>query len=485
MTELRGGAFHVHIQGQDELQLDHDNVMLESCNTSFQVHLQVDPQEFAPLYNLAQAIAAPVLAAAVNAPLLLGKRLWHETRVALFQHAVDSRTGPELRRGQRPRVYFGDGWLKDSILELIRDDIARFRVVLSTELDEDPAAVMARGEAPRLSALRLHNGTIWRWNRGCYGICEGRPHLRIEHRSLPAGPTVVDEVANAALFLGLMAALPAEIGPVDRQLSFDDARGNFFAAARDGLKAQLTWLGGEVLPAAALLRERLLPLAEKGLRDAGLDPEDVARYLGVIAERVRTEQTGARWILASLPALSFAGSAERRDQILTAAMLARQQGGEPVHTWPLSDQKDQARVRWHAGADLQVSECMSTDLFTARPDDLIDLAASVMQWRHVRHVPVEDGTGKLVGLLSHRDILRALSISRRGRADEAQSLTVAALMTRDVKTVTPQTPVRAAIRVMRAHQIGCLPVVEEGRLVGILTEHDILLLSEHLLGGDE
>ncbi|MGB1278158.1 MAG: hypothetical protein ACPG77_20595, partial [Nannocystaceae bacterium] len=192
MCDLRRGAFHVVIKGVDELEMEHDNVMLEACNTSFQIHFQVRPEEFAKLYNLAQLVTAPVLAAAVNSPLLLGQRLWKETRVALFQRSLDTRSFAEHVRGHRPRVHFGDRWVRDSVLEIFREDIARFRLLIAGARDEDPLAVLERGEVPKLSALRLHAGTIYRWNRACYGISDGLPHLRIENRVLPAGPSIRD-----------------------------------------------------------------------------------------------------------------------------------------------------------------------------------------------------------------------------------------------------------------------------------------------------
>ena len=235
MTRLRGGEFHFLIKGIDELEATHDNVMLESCNTSFQIHFQVGPEEFAPLYNVAQAITAPVLASAVNSPILLGRRLWHETRIALFQQSVDVRSKTHQIRGLRPRVSFGDEWCRDSVVEIFKEDIARFRVLLAIDADEDPEAVLERGELPELNALRLHNGTIWRWVRPLVGFDgEDLPHLRIEQRVVPAGPTIVDSVANAAFYYGLAATLAeAEEAPEER-LSFGEAGEDFPAAARDG-----------------------------------------------------------------------------------------------------------------------------------------------------------------------------------------------------------------------------------------------------------
>ena len=181
------------------------------------------------LFRSAQAITAPVLACATNSPILLGRRLWRETRVALFQQSVDGRSQTHQLRGRRPRVNFGDGWVKNSVLEIFREDIARFRLLLATDIDEDPESVLDRGGVPALTALRLHNGTVYRWNRACYGISDGKPHLRIEARALPAGPTVLDEIANGAFFFGLMSAISHEVPDVSKVMSFDDAKGNFIA----------------------------------------------------------------------------------------------------------------------------------------------------------------------------------------------------------------------------------------------------------------
>ena len=252
VTGLRREPFSIHIKGLDELQLTHDNMMMESCNTSFQVHFQVDPSEFVNSYNIAQAITAPVLSAAVNSPLLFGHRLWQETRLALFQHSADARSPTQLARSQPTRVGFGEQWLKHSVIELLHDQIARFRPIMITRPDEDPFQVLARGEIPLLSALRMHNGTVWPWNRACYGVSNGVAHLRIENRALPAGPTVIDEIANTAFFVGLMLSLPGEYGDISKRMSFDDAKSNFFAAARHGLNAQFNWIDGKSYPASVI-----------------------------------------------------------------------------------------------------------------------------------------------------------------------------------------------------------------------------------------
>lgn len=471
---LRHGEFKVHIKGLDELDLTHPNVMLEACCSSFQVHLQVAPADFARLYNWAQVITAPVLAMAVNSPVLLGHRLWHETRIALFQHSVDERSSARQRRDAPTRVSFGEDWVNDSVLDIFREEVARFRVIVTRELEEDSLARLERGEIPELAALRLHNGTVWRWNRPCYGVRDGRPHLRIEFRALPAGPTLADETANAAFAFGLLHSLANDggrIGDPRGLIAFDDLRENFLGAARLGLKSQITWIDGRCWPAADLIRSELLPRARQGLDAAGIDVADRDHYLGLIGERAANGQTGACWMLRSLTQMHGRATREQRAQALTAAMLRHQHANRPVHEWPpaaIEEARDAQAVR--------IADIMSTDLFTVRPDDLIDLAANLMDWRHVRHVPVEDNEGHLLGILSHRDLLRHLT------NPPAERPTVAELMKRDVVTVHPETPALEALRLLVDHRIGCLPVTDsQGTLLGIVTASDFLRLAASVL----
>ena len=475
MAQLRGGDFDFRIKGVDELEMTHDNVMLESCNASFQVHFQVSPREFAKLYNTAQAITAPVLAASTNSPLMLGRRLWRETRVALFQQSVDSRSAAHQLRGRRPRVDFGDGWVRDSVLEIFREDIARFRVMLASDLDEDPGAVLDRGGVPEMTALRLHNGTVYRWNRPCYGISDGKPHLRIEARAFPSGPSPLDEIATAAFYFGLMAAVSHEFDDISKVMSFDDARGNFVAAARLGLQANLTWLHGREYGAQELIIDVLLPLAQAGLEQAGLDSDDIERYLGVLRERCRRGRTGSRWQLDSLSAMGDKGTADQRMTALVRALQARQETEEPVHRWDLAEAGE--FEGWKDSYE-QVGQFMTTDLFTVHPEDVVDFAASLMDWRHIRHVPVEDNDGNLVGLVSHRSLLRMVGKGMSGA--ERAPVPVKDIMIEDPVCVTPTTPTLEAIEHMRTHRIGSLPVVEDGRLVGIITERDLIRVAAML-----
>jgi CBS domain-containing protein len=476
----RGEPIQIHIRGLDELRFTLQSLMVESCNCSFQMHFQVDPADFPLVYNAAQAFTAPVLAAAVNAPVLFGRRLWHESRIALFQQSTDTRAmGTE--RDSVARVTFGRRWVERSILEIYQEDVARFRPIFGVEHPEDPFEAMGRNEAPKLEALRIHNGTVWRWNRPCYGILDGRPHLRIENRTLPSGPSLLDEVANAALWLGLLRAAIADRIDFAKLMDFEHARTNFLAAARQGLGAQLMWLNGAVVPVETLLTRDLIPLARAGLRTAGVDAADSDRLLDVIAARVATRRTGAQWVLASLDAMrdedARATTVERLDA-LTRVMEERQAEGGPAHTWPLADLAGrEGRLR----ADSRVEDFMTTDLLTAREDDPVGLVAHMMDWRGIRHVPIEDPDHRLLGMVSYRSIVRI--VARDAGAAVAPRF-VRDVMSTDLVTVSPDTPALTAIERMVNHRVSCLPVVRDGRLVGIISERDFINITrDHLLGG--
>lgn len=475
ITRLRGGDYEFHIKGLDELLVKHDSVMVEACNASFQVHLQVGAREFANVYNVAQAVAGAVLSCATNSPVLFGRRLWSETRIALFQQAVDTRNFGRQLRERSPRVGFGRGWVRDSVLELFREDVARFRALVGNEGRDGPEDVVARGEVPSLEALTLHNSTVWRWNRPCYGRTAGRPHLRIENRVLPAGPSVVDEVANAALWTGLVHELSHRHPDITELMSFDDALANFRAAARFGMNAQLTWLGGDPCPAPELVERELLPAARLGLARMKVDAADIDRYLGVVEERVRVRQCGARWILGSLVRMREHGTPGEQMTALTAAIARRQASGVPVARWEPAEIEEGGGWRQNFS---RVEHFMSTDLYTLHADEPIDLAASLMEWERIRHLPVEDDEGRLVGLVSYRALLRVLA---RDTSPERTHAPISEIMRRDPVTIAPEAPTWEAIERMRRLSIGCLPVVRDGRLVGMVTEREFLRLASDLL----
>lgn len=476
MTELRGGAYEFYIRGVDELSVKHDTVMVEACNASFQVHYQVGASEFAQHYNIAQALAGPILAAATNSPLLFGKRLWHETRIALFQQAVDTRSRSHHLRESTPRVTFGSGWVRKSVTELYREDVTRFRTLVGTDLDEDPMEKVAQGVAPNLRALRLHNGTVYRWVRACYGITDGKAHLRLENRVMPSGPSVLDEIANAAFWVGLMRALPTHVEDVTKLMEFEHAKVNFDNAARHGLAANFIWFEGEEIGAQKLILDKLLPLASEGLSLAGIRDVDRERYLGTIARRISTGRTGSRWLLKSLEGMKNNGTAGERLTALTSAIMARQKQDRPVADWELARLEEGGGWKHNY---LKVEQYMTTDIVTVHEDDPVDLVANIMGWEKIRHVPVEDAQHRLVGIVSYRALLRIMA---EGHYDGDRPMPpVGEIMKRDPVIVGPEMTTLRAMAIMREFEIGCLPVVNEGRLVGIVTDHDFMDIAGQLL----
>ncbi len=472
---LRGEEFQFTINGIDQLTIKHNNVMLEACNTSFQVHFQVGPEEFARLYNIAQVVTGPLLAASVNSPVLLGKRLWHETRIAVFENSVDSRSEVQQTRGLKPRVHFGDHWIDNSVVEIFKEDIARFRVVLTTETEKDPMDMLDSGIIPSLNALCLHNGTVYRWNRPCYGVHNNVPHLRIENRVIPSGPTILDEVANAAFFYGMMSGMALHYEDIRDHLRFENVKSNFLAAARDGIRAQMNWFDDSYLPAQDLILEQMVPLAREGLNKSGIDSGDIDRYLGVIEARIAIPRTGSRWALESIENMQGQGTSDQVLRCLTKSIVEQQVTGTPISEWELAqfcsseDWRESYRY---------VGQFMTTDLFTVRPDDIVDFAASLMDWRHLRHVPVENDKGLLVGLISHRALLRLVA---EGRYGQEEKVIVSEIMRSHPVTVDPETPTVEAIRLMREHKVGCLPVTRDGNLIGIITDYDLIVVSSRLL----
>jgi len=313
----RGRPLTLELHGHDRLFMEREDVMLEAAATSFQVHLEVDHDQAGRVYNASKILSAPLVAAAANSPYLFGCDLWAETRIPLFEQAV-SAGGSVLSE----RVNFGIRYAQHSILECFQANLTRYPVLLPQLMDE-----------PRehLAHLRLHNGTIWRWNRPLIGFdAAGQPRLRIEHRVLPSGPTVADCVANAALYFGAVEALARQEPAPEAGLPFLDARANFYAAAREGLEAEIRWLDGRRVKVSEVIAGDLLPRALGGLISLGIDPAEADHWLGIVAARVRGGQTGAAWQRAWI-------ARHGPDPVgLTAAYLEHQQGGQPVHQWTLT-----------------------------------------------------------------------------------------------------------------------------------------------------
>jgi Glutamate-cysteine ligase family 2(GCS2) len=333
----RGEDMYINIDGPERLATYADTIAPEAACTSVQFHLQVSPQDYAPAWNAAQCIAGVQLALGANSPFLFGKELWRETRVALFEQATDTRPLELKEQGVRPRVWFGERWIT-SVFDQFEENVRYFPALLPVCEEEDPAAVLARGDTPRLAELRMHNGTIYRWNRPVYDVFRGRPHLRVENRVLPAGPTVVDVLANGAFYYGVLRTLMEHDRPLWSQMSFPAAFDNFETGARRGIDAHLYWPGLGEVPATELVLRRLLPMADEGLTAWGVDAAVRDRLLGVIERRCTTGQNGAEW-----QARMFHHIEERRQPLdrrdSLREMLSRyielMHTNEPVHTWPV------------------------------------------------------------------------------------------------------------------------------------------------------
>ncbi len=329
----RGEDLHLDIHGVERLSIYSSTLAPESACTSVQLHVQVDPQDFASAWNAAQVLAGPQLALGANSPYFFGRELWRETRIELFMQATDTRPQELRNQGVRPRVWFGERWIT-SIFDLFEENVLYFPSLLPELSDEDPVAELDAGRAPNLQELRLHNGTVYRWNRPIYQVVDGVPHVRVENRVLPAGPTVVDTLANAAFFHGALRTLMADERPVWSKMAFGTAEENFFVCAKQGLDAGVYWPGLGETGVEELVLRRLLPMAHQGLESAGVPAEVRERYLGIIEARAKSGINGASWQVAAVRGFEARGL--DRAAALTAMLEVYTRGmhaNEPVHTW--------------------------------------------------------------------------------------------------------------------------------------------------------
>ena len=329
----RGEDMRIAIDGAEQLLTHTDSITPEAACTSVQLHLQVSPDAFANYWNAAQAIAGVQVALGANSPFLFGRQLWHETRITLFEQATDTRPDELKEQGVRPRVWFGERWIT-SVFDLFEENLRYFPALLPICEDEDPLAVLEGGAIPQLAEMSLHNGTIYRWNRPVYAAVNGIPHLRVENRVLPAGPTIADIMANTAFYYGLVRTMAEAQRPIWTQMSFATAAENLHEAARHGLDAQLYWPGVGDTPAAELILRRLLPLAREGLARWGVGQAEADRLMGIIEQRCLTGQTGAAWQIATVAELCRAGT-PRPEALrqMTQRYIEHMHTNAPVHTW--------------------------------------------------------------------------------------------------------------------------------------------------------
>ncbi|MCW8194977.1 glutamate--cysteine ligase [Proteobacteria bacterium 005FR1] len=335
LTKIRGGPFQIDIKGEEPIDLKMEDVTLEGANTSFQIHLKVAPQEFASTYNALQLVTPLVLALSANSPILFGHRLWQETRIPLFKQSIDCRR-PDPLHPRPARVNYGHSWLRLGAVELFCECVYLYRPILPLLSDEDPMEVLDRGGIPQLNELRLQQGSVWLWNRPVYDPVDGG-HLRIEMRALPAGPSVADMMANAALLIGLTMVVKERINRLLPAIPFDYCIRNFYRAAELGLDAELIWPSTTQSEptyhkVGDIIRD-LLPRVPEHLAKAGFVAEDFAPFLEIARERLETGQTGSRWQLAKLNELE---KELPRDKALAEMLKQYQQfssGNLPVARW--------------------------------------------------------------------------------------------------------------------------------------------------------
>ncbi len=475
LSKLRQGKFEFHISGTDELITSHDSVMFESCNTSFQLHYQVCSNEFVDLYNWAQLISGPVLAASTNSPILLGKRLWRETRIALFQQSIDIRQSKDHMRERSSRVSFGNRWIYDSIVDAFKEDIVRFETLLSNDEKTNSMKMLEEDKIPYLDALLVHNSTIYKWNRPCYGIFKGKPHFRIENRYLASGPTIPDQVANAAFWFGLMSGMPDEYRDLPEKFEFDDAKTNFLKAARDGLDNKFQWFNNRKFNAQDLIQNTLLPISREGLKKANVNEKDIAKYLGIIEERVKSGKTGSQWMIDSYNNIRKTGTRDQALVATTAAIYNRQQEMKPVHLWSLANIDEAGNFLNYY---LHIDQIMTTDIVTVQEDDLIDLVANIMDWKQVKEVPVENENGELVGLMTAGILVNFLCKSNKEKKMKSR---IRDFMIKTPVSVSPETSISDALKTMIEGKTSCLTVVEDKKLVGMVTERHFVKVSAKLI----
>jgi len=461
IKDIRKDDIELHIKGVDEVNLHHDTILYEGCNTSFQSHLQIDADNFADTYNWAQAIAGPILSISANSPLLLGQELWEETRIALFTQSVDTRASTFILNEKESRVGFGNDWVSGSVADFYKDAIIRFRSLLTTDFDTDSMTLLKSGQIPKLRALALHNGTIYKWNRVCYGVTDNVPNVRIENRYMPSGPTTDDEIANMMLWVGVMMGRPKAFDEIHNKMNFKDIKGNFFNAARYGMAAQFYW-NGKLISSQELLLDHFLPMAFRGLYSMGVAPKDAEHYLSIIENRIRSNN-GSRWMIKSFRKLKESYNVTDALKILVATMYERQEKRYTVDIWQLPRGDEYVISEDH----LKVKDRMNRKTLTAQENDSAELVLKMMLWKNIHHAPILDQNLDLSGLLSWTDVKNYMENPAKLKEN------ISTLMTRDLITAGPETPLKDAKELMSSNNINCLPVVEGKKLIGIITTNDL------------
>ena len=463
LKKIRGDDFKLHIQGVDELILKHKSILFEACNTSFQVHLQISSDEAIDKYNWSQAIAGPMLSIMCNSPLLLGKELWSETRIALFQQSIDLRNVSHISREQKPRVSFGNSWIKDSILELFTDDISRYPPIVSSKFEENSIEAVKNGVMPKLKALNLHNGTLYKWNRLCYGVHNNIAHLRIENRYIPSGPSVKDEIANALLWVGVMQGMPKQYEKIWRKMPFYDARGNFVNAARTGINTYFNWFG-KGISAKKLLENILIPMAKEGLLKSNVEEAEIDYYLDIIQKRIDTSSTGSKWLIENKRKLRKEVSKYESNVILTEHIYKNQKSNKSISEWESIDFYENNSDNKYD----KVYKIMSTSLFVVHENDLLKLVLKIMDWKNISHIPVVNKYNKIVGMIERIQLSKLDFTSKKVMNKVAKNI-----MNKHYDVAHPETSYKTAKDLILNTKNTCVAVIKDDKLVGIFTKSDL------------
>lgn len=461
IRKIRGKDFKLHIQGVDELILKHKSILFEACNTSFQVHLQIAPDRAIDMYNWSQAIAGPILSVMTNSPLLLGRELWSETRVAIFQQSIDLRNVSHFSREQKPRVSFGNDWVKDSILEIYTDDISRYPPIVTSDFGENSLKLVKKGVIPKLKALNLHNGTLYKWNRLCYGVKDNVPHLRIENRYIPSGPSIKDEIANAMLWVGVMQGMPKQYEKIWKHMSFNDAKANFVNACRTGLETYFNWFG-KGMSAKKLMEYILLPIAREGLLQSNIHKKDIDYYLNIIQKRIDKGVTGSKWIVDNKRVLRNQFSKYETNVILTQHIYKNQNAGKVISDWKPIKKSDELIEKKYD----KLYKIMTSNLFVIHKNDLVRLAYKIMDWKGIHHLPVVDDHNMIIGVIIKKNIEQNENVLKE--------VTVAEIMSKNYISASPETSFIDGKKMLEEHKDSCIAIVDDNKsLIGLVTDNDI------------
>lgn len=462
LLKLRGEKFEIYLQGVDDLNLKLDSILFEACNTSMQLHFQVHPDEFVKLYNWAQLISGPLLAISTNSPLLFGKELWAENRIALFKQSLDTRIHYNHYREKIPRVYFGGDWLQKSPSELWKQAIARFPLIFRGEGFPNSKIQLDNGETPELRSATLHNGSTYTWNRLCYGIHEKKPHLRIECRYLPSGPSLHDEMANLTLWYGLMLAAGNQENKFWDTMDFAAVKSNFYNAARYGILSEFE-LFQQKLGVQSVFEDFFLPMAVNGLREAGVDETIIETYMPVIERRIQKKQTGSTWLVENYRRLVKKFKPALVSKILVKESLVYQQEDVPVSFWDAVTTDSLQHFFSHGYKKLTAKDVMSSRIQSIRENATVIFAQKIMTWQGINHLIVENEKEMFIGVLDWHDIKDIPETDQK----------VDRYISKEHRKVSPNTSLEKIQDMIENQGINAVVVMVKNKTAGIITRFDL------------